>query len=81
MSSRVQVVEQPGLAPAGLDPDAAYAALAARDRRFDGRIWFGVTSTGVYCRPSCPSRRPRPEHVRFHASAASAERAASEAAG
>ncbi len=72
MSSRVQVVEQPGLAPAGLDPDAAYAALAARDRRFDGRIWFGVTSTGVYCRPVCPAQTPKPQNVRFFAAPAAA---------
>ncbi|MFC6238773.1 DNA-3-methyladenine glycosylase 2 family protein [Longivirga aurantiaca] len=72
MSSRVQVVEQPGLAPAGLDPDAAYAALAARDRRFDGRIWFGVTSTGVYCRPVCPAQTPKAQNVRFFAAPAAA---------
>jgi AraC family transcriptional regulator of adaptative response / DNA-3-methyladenine glycosylase II len=72
MSSRVEVVEQPGLAPAGLDPEAAYAALAARDRRFDGRIWFGVTSTGVYCRPVCPAQTPKPQNVRFFAAPAAA---------
>jgi AraC family transcriptional regulator of adaptative response / DNA-3-methyladenine glycosylase II len=59
-------------APAGLDVDAAYAALAARDRRFDGRIWFGVTSTGVYCRPVCPAQTPKAANVRFFASPAAA---------
>lgn len=59
-------------APAGLDVDAAYQALAARDRRFDGRIWFGVTSTGVYCRPVCPAQTPKPANVRFFASPAAA---------
>ena len=59
-------------APAGLDVDAAYAALAARDRRFDGRIWFGVTSTGVYCRPVCPAQTPKAVNVRFFASPAAA---------
>jgi AraC family transcriptional regulator of adaptative response / DNA-3-methyladenine glycosylase II len=59
-------------APAGLDVDAAYAALAARDRRFDGRIWFGVTSTGVYCRPVCPAQTPKASNVRFFASPAAA---------
>jgi AraC family transcriptional regulator of adaptative response / DNA-3-methyladenine glycosylase II len=59
-------------APAGLDVDAAYAALAARDRRFDGRIWFGVTSTGVYCRPVCPAQTPKATNVRFFASPAAA---------
>ncbi len=59
-------------APAGLDVDAAYAALSARDRRFDGRIWFGVTSTGVYCRPVCPAQTPKAANVRFFASPAAA---------
>lgn len=59
-------------APAGLDVDAAYQALAARDRRFDGRIWFGVTSTGVYCRPVCPAQTPKAANVRFFASPAAA---------
>ncbi len=72
MSSAVEVVEQPGLAPAGLDPEAAYAALSARDRRFDGRIWFGVTSTGVYCRPVCPAQTPKRQNVRFFAAPAAA---------
>ena len=60
------------VAPAGLDVDAAYQALAARDRRFDGRVWFGVTSTGVYCRPVCPAQTPKPANVRFFASPAAA---------
>jgi AraC family transcriptional regulator of adaptative response / DNA-3-methyladenine glycosylase II len=71
-SSATALVDQPGLTPAGLDTDAAYAALAARDRRFDGRIWFGVTSTGVYCRPVCPAQTPKPQNVRFFAAPAAA---------
>ena len=39
--------------------DAAWEAVAARDREADGRFVFGVATTGVYCRPSCPARRPR----------------------
>ncbi len=58
--------------PAGLDVGAAYQALASRDRRFDGRIWFGVTSTGVYCRPVCPAQTPKPANVRFFAAPAAA---------
>jgi AraC family transcriptional regulator of adaptative response/methylated-DNA-[protein]-cysteine methyltransferase len=47
-------------------PDAArWARVAARDRSADGAFVYAVTSTGIYCRPSCPSRRPRPERVRF----------------
>jgi AraC family transcriptional regulator of adaptative response / DNA-3-methyladenine glycosylase II len=55
-----------------LDPSVAYAACAARDTRWDGRVYLGVTSTGVYCRPSCPARMPRPENCRFFVTAASA---------
>ncbi len=58
------------------DPDAAYLALKARDTRFDGRLFVGVSSTGIYCRPVCRVRTPRPEHCRFFASAAQAEAAA-----
>ena len=50
-------------------------AFASRDRAFDGRFVVGVTSTGIYCRPSCPARRPRPEHVRFLPDPAAAEAA------
>lgn len=45
--------------------DARWQALAARDAAADGAFVYGVTSTGVYCRPSCPSRRPRADRVRF----------------
>jgi AraC family transcriptional regulator of adaptative response / DNA-3-methyladenine glycosylase II len=58
------------------DPDAAYRALKARDARFDGRLFVGVTSTGVYCRPVCRVRTPRRENCRFFANAAQAEAAA-----
>jgi AraC family transcriptional regulator, regulatory protein of adaptative response / methylated-DNA-[protein]-cysteine methyltransferase len=50
-------------------------AVMRRDRSADGLFFYSVHTTGVYCRPSCPSRRARPEHVRFHASAADAEAA------
>lgn len=55
--------------------DPRWAAVVARDARADGRFWYSVASTGVYCRPSCGARTPRPENVRFHASAAEAEQA------
>jgi AraC family transcriptional regulator of adaptative response / DNA-3-methyladenine glycosylase II len=58
--------------PAGLDVEAAYQALVARDRRFDGRLWFGVTSTGVYCRPVCPAQTPKLANVRYFAAPAAA---------
>lgn len=58
-----------------LPPDAAYAALQARDARFDGRLFVGVTSTGIYCRPVCRVRLPRRENCRFFTTAAQAEAA------
>ncbi len=56
-----------------LDHDACYRAIASRDARFDGRIFTGVKTTGIYCRPVCPARLPRSGNVRFFASAAAAE--------
>ena len=52
------------------DADLAYRAVSSRDPRFDGRLYVGVLSTGIYCRPSCPSRTPLPRNCVFHASAA-----------
>ena len=54
------------------DPDAAYQALTARDARFDGRLFVGVTSTGVYCRPICRVRTPQRRNCRFFATPAQA---------
>ncbi len=48
-----------------LDPDAAWAAVIARDRRADGTFVFAVATTGVYCRPSCAARRPNRANVAF----------------
>jgi AraC family transcriptional regulator of adaptative response / DNA-3-methyladenine glycosylase II len=58
-----------------LDADACYRALATRDRRFDGRFFTGVRSTGIYCRPVCPAPTPRRENCVFLACAAAAEAA------
>ncbi len=58
------------------EPDAAYQAVLARDARFDGRLFVGVTSTGIYCRPICRVRTPMRRNCRFFASAAQAEAAA-----
>src|SRR5688500_5363597 len=55
--------------------DMRWKALAARDRAADGTFVYGVTSTGVYCRPSCPSRRPRADRVRFFDSTGEARQA------
>jgi AraC family transcriptional regulator, regulatory protein of adaptative response / methylated-DNA-[protein]-cysteine methyltransferase len=51
-----------------LDPDTAWAAFMRRDRSWDGRVIGAVKTTGVYCKPSCPARRPKREHVIFFAS-------------
>ncbi|HKT17198.1 MAG TPA: bifunctional DNA-binding transcriptional regulator/O6-methylguanine-DNA methyltransferase Ada [Stellaceae bacterium] len=60
----------------GLSTDAArWAAVERRDRAADGRFFYSVDTTGVYCRPSCAARRPKRENVRFHDSCIAAERA------
>ncbi|WP_088280677.1 DNA-3-methyladenine glycosylase 2 family protein [Ideonella sp. A 288] len=58
-----------------LQDDAAYRALQTHDARFDGRLFVGVTSTGIYCRPVCRVRTPRQENCRFFGHAAAAEAA------
>jgi len=55
--------------------DARWAAVVARDPSFDGQFFHSVETTGIYCRPSCPARHPKRVHVRFHETAADAERA------
>jgi AraC family transcriptional regulator of adaptative response / DNA-3-methyladenine glycosylase II len=57
------------------DFEVCYRALGARDQRFDGWFFTAVTSTGIYCRPSCPARTPQREHVRFYPSAAACQQA------
>lgn len=54
---------------ARLDPETAWAAFMRRDRAWDGRIIGAVTTTRIYCKPSCPARRPKRENVIFYASA------------
>jgi len=55
--------------------DPRWAAVVARDPAAEGKFFYSVKSTGVYCRPSCASRPARPENVQFHLTAANAERA------
>jgi AraC family transcriptional regulator, regulatory protein of adaptative response / DNA-3-methyladenine glycosylase II len=57
------------------DFEGCYRAVSSRDPRFDGWFFTAVTSTGIYCRPSCPARTPSPRHVRFYPSAAAAQQA------
>src|SRR6476620_4250360 len=55
------------------DSTRLYRALIARDRRFDGLFFVGVTSTGIYCRPICPVKPPKEVNCRFYNSAQEAE--------
>src|SRR5919109_1217470 len=57
------------------DTAALYSALVARDPRFDGVFYVGVTSTGIYCRPICTARTPKQANCRFFNSAEAAEKA------
>ena len=67
----------PSPAPAGLDADACWKAVLDRDVRADGVFFYGVRSTKIYCRPSCPSRRPGRDRVLFFATAGDAGRGGS----
>lgn len=58
-----------------MDDDACYRAISTRDARFDGRLFTGVKTTGIYCRPVCPARTPKRENVRFFPTAAAAQEA------
>jgi AraC family transcriptional regulator of adaptative response/methylated-DNA-[protein]-cysteine methyltransferase len=55
--------------------DPRWAAVMRRDAAFDGKFFYSVKTTGVYCRPSCAARQPNPKNVAFHASTADAARA------
>ncbi|MDP2212727.1 DNA-3-methyladenine glycosylase 2 family protein [Phenylobacterium sp.] len=63
------------LAVMDLDDDACYRAFSMRDARLDGKIFVGVRSTGIYCRPVCPARTPLRRNVAFYPSAAAAQEA------
>src|SRR4051794_34000763 len=60
-------------APMHLDPESCYRAVKSRDRRFDGVFYTAVSTTGIYCRPSCPARTPAFHNVTFHPTAAAAQ--------
>ena len=73
MNSAILNREQVEMAP--MIEDFRWQAVLARDAAMDGSFVFGVSSTGVYCRPSCPARRPRRENVQFFRAAHEAEQA------
>ncbi|MEO3869967.1 AlkA N-terminal domain-containing protein [Nonomuraea sp. B12E4] len=56
-----------------IEDEVAFAAMESRDPRFDGWFYVAVTTTGIYCRPSCPAVMPKPENVRLFPSAAAAQ--------
>src|ERR1700744_2248099 len=58
----------------GQAEDSYRNIIARRDRRFDGRFYFGVKTTGIYCRPGCPAK-PKPENVVIYKSMSEAEKA------
>jgi len=60
---------------ARLDADTAWAAFMRRDRGWDGRVIGAVKTTGIYCKPSCPAKRPKRENVEFYANGAEARAA------
>src|SRR5215470_2712371 len=57
------------------NPTELWDAVVARNRKFDGALYYGVRTTSIYCRPSCASRRPKPENVQFFFDPESAEQA------
>ncbi|MDQ8757291.1 bifunctional DNA-binding transcriptional regulator/O6-methylguanine-DNA methyltransferase Ada [Sphingosinicella sp. LHD-64] len=61
--------------PVTVTDDEAWAAFERRDRTWDGRLVGGVKTTGIYCRPSCPARRPKRENVEFFPDGAAARAA------
>jgi AraC family transcriptional regulator of adaptative response/methylated-DNA-[protein]-cysteine methyltransferase len=58
-----------------LDPETAWAAFMRRDRAWDGRVIGAVRTTGIYCKPSCPAKRPKRDHVEFFATGEDARHA------
>src|ERR1700690_2482599 len=62
-ASHTQTVK--AAAPSAED-DPRWALIVARDKAADGRLWYSVSTTGVYCRPSCPSRTANPKNVQLH---------------
>jgi len=60
---------------ARLDADTAWAAFMRRDRSWDGQVIGAVSTTGIYCKPSCPAKRPKREHVHFFSTAEEARAA------
>ncbi len=63
------------MTPLELTFDERYRAIRGRDKRFDGQFILAVHTTGIYCRPSCPARTPKPENITFYPTSAAAHEA------
>lgn len=75
-TATVQPMPQPAPAPINLtDEDRLWQAIVERKQELDGTLFYGVMTTGIYCRTVCPARRPKRENVRFFGSQEAAERA------
>jgi AraC family transcriptional regulator of adaptative response/methylated-DNA-[protein]-cysteine methyltransferase len=75
LSLPTQALATPTLPDTVPDEGTCWQAVLRRDRTYNGRFWFSVKTTGVYCLPSCAARRPLRPNVAFHASPAAAEAA------
>ena len=71
----MNTIEKKQMLAAATASDSRWTAVVARDERADGKFFYSVKTTGVYCRPSCPSRTANPENVVFHLTPADAEKA------
>jgi AraC family transcriptional regulator, regulatory protein of adaptative response / DNA-3-methyladenine glycosylase II len=71
----VEGVKTNMIGPPGMDDQQCYQAATSKDARFDGVFFIGVSSTGIYCRPSCPAITPKREHMRYYRTAAAAQEA------
>jgi AraC family transcriptional regulator of adaptative response/methylated-DNA-[protein]-cysteine methyltransferase len=60
------IVKQPQRYPIPAESDPRWARVVSRDRTADGTFWYSVATTGIYCRPSCPSRTANPKNVSLH---------------
>src|SRR5262245_49395503 len=66
MNMTSTIAEPQTSTPPSVADDPRWARIAARDKTADGQLWYSVATTGVYCRPSCPSRIANPKNVQLH---------------
>ena len=72
---RINAMKKSHTAPTSVERDPRWSRVKARDKSADGLFWYSVATTGVYCRPSCPSRTALAKNVRFHETLADARAA------